>query len=107
VKSALLIAIAAAAIFAGQAQAAPPSRSEAARSARDCLRAHGWWAILADDGTTVNSRAPRKLAGYPYKPWYSVTFYTVDFSPRYAEIRMKLNRSEAKVATLCRNSALR
>jgi hypothetical protein len=101
-----LCALAIAAVsFASIATAATTPRG-AALVARNCLRAHGWTATLADRGRTVNGRAPRKLASYPYRPWYSVAFYKTDRV--YAnEIRMKLNRAEGRVATLCRKQALR
>lgn len=118
-KVILMMAVAASlvSLLAAPAQAAA-TPSGAARATRDCLRAHGWWAVLADGGKTVDARAPRKRAGYPSKPWYSVAFNSWTMSNERTgvveerhtfpiEMRLKLNGAEGRVATVCRNVGLR
>jgi hypothetical protein len=104
----LVVLAVGAALLAPTAQAARnPSARTAAHATRACLVKLGWSARLTDGGRTVAAKAPRKLAAYPYRPWYSVTFYPKGFSPRFAEIRMKLNRHEARAATYCRKAGWR
>ena len=91
----------------GGAQAAL-SPAGAARAARDCLRAHGWAATLADRGTTVNGKAPRRLATFPWRPLYSVSFMRQGSDrPTWAEVSQGLTRGETRVAVGCRRAALR
>jgi hypothetical protein len=98
----VVIACVLAALFAGSAQAAVKP-AVAARATRDCLRAHGWRALIVGKGATVNARAPRKFAAYPYTPWFSIAFYA---DGTFAETRLRLNRSEARIATGCRRAAI-
>jgi hypothetical protein len=96
------------------AQAATnPTPRRAARAAKACFVNHGWWARLADRGKTVNAKAPRKLKGYPYRPWYSVTFnegphYVGTRGKTYAiTLMMKLNSRERRLAGFCARAAWR
>ena len=94
-------------VLVGGAQAAhSPARS--ATAARDCLLARGWTATLADHGTTVNGKAPRRLATYPWRPLYSVTFIPQGSDrPTWAEFSQGLTRGETRVAVGCRTVGLR
>lgn len=99
----LFVVFAVALLVAAPAAAVTP-HGQAVRT-RDCLRAHGWTAVLTDRGATVNAKAPRKLVGYPGRPWYSVSFYDDGTGRvRSNENRIRLNRAEGRLATRCRIS---
>jgi hypothetical protein len=114
--TALLLAMA---TPAQAASSATPRR--AALAAKTCFVKHGWWAGLADRGRTVNGTAPRKLNGYPFRPWYSVTFNEgPHYVPRslrrwlgsrgktyWRPIAMGLNRREKRIAAYCTRAAWR
>jgi len=103
---ALLIMVLLAGLLVGQAEAAG-SPGRAAVAARDCLRSHGWTAVLADGGVTVDARAPRRLPSYPGRPWFSVSFYRDGDGVSSSFIRMGLNSGELHVAAACRRAAQR
>ena len=109
-RFALSVFVTATLLGVGTAQAAT-TPTGAAGATRDCLRAHGWSAVLADGGRSVGAQAPRKLAGFPPWPWFSVSFFSSSVDGRsvvnFTESRMKLNRTEAEVATSCRDRSLR
>ncbi len=76
---------------------------DAALVTHSCLRAYGWDAVLVDRGVTVNAGALRKLSGFPYRPWYSVSFYKSGGRVYSREVRMKINQHEGRIATACRS----
>ena len=111
-----LVTVAAAALLGASCAQAAPTPSKAARVTRDCLRAHGWSAVLADHGHTVNGQAPRVLPGLlRSRPWFSVSFYSWSVTENgrtvqhtgATQLRLHLNRSEARTAALCRARGLR
>ena len=106
----LVATFAAIAVFLGglalaeAAEAATPR--QAAKATRACLIAKGWTAKLADGRRTVDAQAPRTLAAYPYRPWYSVSFFRVGTRLGTISIRMRLNPHERRQARACRNRGL-
>ena len=96
------LAVLAALSVAPVASAASTPR-DAALVTQSCLRAYGWDAVLVDRGVTVNAGALRKLSGYPYRPWYSVSFSKSGGRVYSREVRMKINQYEGRIATACRS----
>ena len=106
---AMVVALAAlfALSFAPVASAAATTPQGAALVTHSCLRAQGWDAVLVDRGVTVNAGALRKLSGWPYRPWYSVSFYKSGGRVYPVEVRVKLNQHEGRIATACRTRGIR
>jgi hypothetical protein len=102
----LSLAALAALVFVGASSAAPTPRG-AALVTRDCLSAHGWDAVLVDTGVTVNAGALRNLPGWPYRPWYSVSFSKRGGRLYPVEVRVKLNQNESRIAAACRSRGTR
>jgi hypothetical protein len=102
----MLLAAALAAATVVSTAAAKTTPKSAARATRDCFKAHGWQAALSHGGVRVDARAARKLPAYPFRPTYSVTFLVIAGVVGPFELRLKLNASEGRIATLCREQGL-